>query len=34
MPELSLRYGYYDALALMAVIAVGLTLFFRRIKWF
>jgi magnesium transporter len=34
MPELNLHYGYYYALALMVTIAVVLTLFFRRIKWF
>jgi len=34
MPELGLHYGYYYALALMAMIAVGLTFFFRKIKWF
>lgn len=34
MPELGLRYGYYGALGLMAVIAVSLVLYFRRIKWF
>jgi magnesium transporter len=34
MPELGLHYGYYYALTLMAAIAVGLALYFRKIKWF
>ncbi|HMM40429.1 MAG TPA: magnesium/cobalt transporter CorA [Thermomicrobiales bacterium] len=33
MPELSWRYGYFRALALMAVIAVGLGWIFRRLRW-
>lgn len=33
MPELGWRYGYFGALALMAVIAVGLAWIFRRLRW-
>lgn len=33
MPELHWRYGYAWALGLMAAIAGGLILFFRRIRW-
>jgi len=33
MPELKLRYGYYGALGLMALIALGLAAFFRRIRY-
>lgn len=33
MPELRWRYGYFYALGLMALIAGGLIVFFRRIKW-
>ncbi|WP_025745661.1 magnesium/cobalt transporter CorA [Kallotenue papyrolyticum] len=33
MPELEWRYGYAWALGLMAAIALGLILFFRRIRW-
>jgi magnesium transporter len=34
MPELNTRYGYYGALGAMVTVAVALTIFFRRIKWF
>ena len=34
MPELQTRYGYLGALCAMIVIAVGLTTYFKRIKWF
>lgn len=33
MPELHWRYGYFGVLALMAVIIVGLLVFFYRRKW-
>lgn len=33
MPELHTRYGYYVTLAVMGLIGVGLTVYFRRIKW-
>lgn len=34
MPELNLTYGYYYALGAMAAVAIGLTIFFRKIDWF
>ena len=33
MPELAWPYGYYFALGLMLVMAMGLIIFFRWIKW-
>lgn len=33
MPELTWRYGYPFALALMAAIAVGMLVYFRRKRW-
>lgn len=33
MPELATRYGYYVALAVMALIAFGELVFFRRKGW-
>jgi magnesium transporter len=33
MPELEWRYGYAWALGLMATIALGVIMFFRRIRW-
>jgi len=33
MPELDERWGYWTALALMAIAVVGLYRFFRRIRW-
>jgi len=33
MPELQWRFGYAWALALMALISIGVVIFFRRIKW-
>ena len=33
MPELAWQYGYYFALGTMIVIALGLVIFFRWIKW-
>jgi magnesium transporter len=33
MPELDWYWGYPGALALMAVVALGLLLFFRRRRW-
>ncbi len=33
MPELDWRYGYPFALGLMAAIAIGLLVFFRRKRW-
>ena len=34
MPELSWRYGYLGVWAVMAAAAVGMTVYFRRQKWF
>jgi magnesium transporter len=34
MPELNWHNGYYMALGAMLAIAVGLAVFFRKIKWF
>ncbi|MEG6549812.1 magnesium/cobalt transporter CorA [Desulfocurvibacter africanus] len=34
MPELGWRYGYYAALALMALVAGGMILYFKRKDWF
>jgi magnesium transporter len=34
MPELAWKNGYFGALALMGLIAVALTAYFKRIKWF
>jgi magnesium transporter len=34
MPELKLSYGYFGALAFMAVASMLLVLYFRRLKWF
>ena len=33
MPELQWEYGYYLALGFMALLVVGLLIFFRHIKW-
>jgi magnesium transporter len=33
MPELHTKYGYFVTLAGMGLVAVGLTVYFRRIKW-
>lgn len=33
MPELRTRYGYYVVLSVMAMIATGLIIFFRRKRW-
>ena len=33
MPELTTRYGYYWALALIGGIGIGLVTYFKRIKW-
>ncbi len=33
MPELPLKYGYFGALVLMALLAILLLLFFKRLKW-
>jgi magnesium transporter len=33
MPELTVWYGYPAAVAVMAIIAGGLLLYFRRKKW-
>jgi magnesium transporter len=33
MPELSWQFGYPLALGLMAVLGVGLYVYFRRIDW-
>ncbi len=34
IPELRLQFGYFAALALMALVSTLLLLFFRRLKWF
>lgn len=34
MPELAYKNGYFIALSFMAVLAVGLILLFKKIKWF
>ncbi|AOY02360.1 magnesium and cobalt transport protein CorA [Jeongeupia sp. USM3] len=34
MPELRWRWGYFGALGMMAVVAGGLIVFFRRKRWF
>ncbi len=33
MPELEMQYGYYGALGVMALVAVGMLLYFRKKKW-
>ena len=33
MPELKIKFGYFAVLILMAVIALGMFLFFRKKKW-
>lgn len=33
MPELNWRYGYFFSLGLMATVAIGLLIYFRRKKW-
>jgi magnesium transporter len=33
MPELEWEFGYYSSLVLMAVVALGMLLYFRRKKW-
>ena len=34
MPELNLRYGYLFVWILMILVVIGLTVYFRRKKWF
>ncbi len=34
MPELHWKYGYYAVLGLMAAIALGMVLWFKRKGWF
>jgi len=34
MPELDWKWGYFTALGSMAVVAIGLLIYFRRKKWF
>ena len=34
MPELYMPYGYIGCLILMAIVAIGLLLFFKRKRWF
>jgi magnesium transporter len=34
MPELAYKNGYFIVLGLMAVLAIGLIVLFKRIKWF
>jgi len=33
MPELSWRWGYYGVLGVMAAVAVGMVIYFRRKRW-
>lgn len=33
MPELKMKFGYFAALILMALVAAGMLLFFKRKKW-
>ena len=33
MPELAWRYGYFFGLGMMVLVATGLTIFLKRIKW-
>jgi magnesium transporter len=33
MPELSWQWGYPGVWLLMAVVSIGLAMFFRRIRW-
>ena len=33
MPELHSRYGYYAVWIIMAVVAVGMLMFFKRRGW-
>jgi magnesium transporter len=34
MPELSWRFGYPAVMALMAVMAAGMLIYFKRKDWF
>lgn len=34
MPELEWRYGYFGVMGLMAVMSIGMVLFFKQKKWF
>ncbi len=34
MPELNWKYGYFGALVLLVVCAIGLLIFFKKKKWF
>jgi len=34
MPELTWKYGYFGALGLMLIIAVGMTVWFTKKGWF
>ena len=34
MPELQWRWGYAGALGIMAVVAGGMLLYFKRKRWF
>jgi magnesium transporter len=33
MPEIAWRYGYFAILGLMAVMAGGMVLYFKRKRW-
>jgi magnesium transporter len=33
IPELHWQFGYFYALALMAVVSLGLWLYFKRVHW-
>jgi magnesium transporter len=34
MPELRNKYGYFEVLAVMAVIVVGMVIYFKKRRWF
>jgi magnesium transporter len=34
MPELKWRYGYFEALLLMAIIGIGMYIWFKKKGWF
>ena len=34
MPELTTRYGYFVTLGAMALLALGMILFFKKNRWF
>ena len=34
MPEITWKYGYYGVCGLMALVAVGMLVYFKKNKWF